>query len=586
MVISSRPRKTGHGFQIIKNDNVKRIPIAFDLASLSLMCSYIVSENRNIKKAHYINLRNLISLLDMSKYINDEEKYKRITFIQRGLEARLVRGLTDPLTILKYINGGILDYDLIDSNELKSLSNNEIEWVNETVSSSMKVSFMYQECDTMIDLWTRFKSADYKSISSIASEIETATANLHTLFRKAKIENSSDVTFSLSGDLFSSTIADTYNEVTSKYRKLKTGMQGFNQFIGGGFENTRVYLFLGITGVGKSMTLIDIAYQLKKYNKNYKPKDPTKRPCIVYLTQENTVTETIQRLFKISTGEELDKQTSPEEIERKLRTEGELYISDESPIDIIIKFKPNRSVDTSYLYTLVEDLEDEGYETICLIQDHAKRIRSTDGNPDIRLELGDVINEFRTFAMLKDISLITDSHLNRDGARVIDENSGKSKADLTRLLGKSNIGESLLMLDNVDFAGIINTEYDKDGHKYMAFKQIKTRIETFRDFILQPYMENNSIKLIEDFYSPVPVFKDTLYEAPTMSTGTTTTTQNVRSANYNTSAITLDDNEDTIYEFATRYSSMKTISDTTEKRESEPYKPTGLQLIEPYSIAS
>ena len=31
---------------------------------------------------------------------------------------------------------------------------------------------------------------------------------------------------------------------------------------------------------------------------------------------------------------------------------------------------------TGYLYTLVEDLEDEGYETICLFQDHVKRIRS------------------------------------------------------------------------------------------------------------------------------------------------------------------------------------------------------------------
>src|SRR5699024_11195592 len=179
--------------------------------------------------------------------------------------------------------------------------------------------------------------------------------------------------------------------------------------------------------------------------------------------------------------------SSPEEAIQKMRIEGELYLTDESPIDIIIKFKPNKSEDTSYLYTLVEDLEDEGYECIAVVQDHAKRIRSTERNPDVRLELGDIINELKTFAMLKDIPVITNSHLNRDGARTIDANATKSKADLTRLLGKSNIGESMLMLDNIDYACIINTEYDSENHKYMVFKEIKTRVKTFRDYICQTF---------------------------------------------------------------------------------------------------
>ena len=179
-------------------------------------------------------------------------------------------------------------------------------------------------------------------------------------------------------------------------------MQGFNQLIGGGFENTRLYLLLGVTGGGKSLSMLNIAYQIKKYNKNFKPKDPTKIPCVVYLTMENSVTETIQRLFEICVGDDM-RNYSPEDIEYKLRTEGELYLTDESPIDIIIKYKPNRSEDTSYLYTLTEDLEDEGYEVICLIQDHIKRLRSVENQPDVRLELGNVANEMKTFAIIKDI---------------------------------------------------------------------------------------------------------------------------------------------------------------------------------------
>lgn len=192
-----------------------------------------------------------------------------------------------------------------------------------------------------------------------------------------------------------------------------------------------------------------------------------------------------------------------------------------------------------------------------MLQDHAKRIRSTLKNPDVRLELGDVINEFKTFAMLKDIPVISNSHLNREGARVIDANSGKSKADLTRMLGKSNIGESLLMLDNVDYACIINYEYDNENQKYMVFKEIKTRVKTFRDYVCQPFDINNEIKLVEDYYSPIPVFKDTLYSAPVLNAGT----PNIPNVSANNSRyvnnIPVDDEDQNIYEFSTRYSSIK-----------------------------
>ena len=557
MVIERRHKTRGHGRTYTKVN--KKLPINFDLSSLTLMCNYVISENRNIRRLQYVNLRNLIDMLDMEKYINDPERYKRIIFIQKGLEARLERGISDPILLYKYINGGIIDDDIIDISSFSSLSNNEIDWINETVSSTIKSAFIYEECDRMIDLWTRFRSADYTSISAISAEIEQATAQLHTKFRKAKVESNTEQMFSLAPDNLHAVLMDTWEETTSKYRKLITGMQGFNQLIGGGFENTRVYLLLGITGVGKSMTLMNIAYQIKKYNKGFKPKDPTKRPCVLYLTMENTVTESLQRLFQICTGEELAKQSSPEEAERKLRTEGELYLTDSSPIDILIKFKPNKSEDTSYLYTLVEDLEDEGYEVICLLQDHAKRIRSTTNNPDIRLELGDVINEFKTFAMLKDIPVISNSHLNREGARVIDANATSSKSDLTRLLGKSNIGESLLMLDNVDFAAIINNEYDREGNKYMVFKQIKTRIKSFRDYICQPFDKENEIKLVEDYYSPLPVFKETLYSDPVLNTGikkskSATVQENIR--DYGIDLPIIDDDEnDNIYNTDSQYSS-------------------------------
>lgn len=510
--IERRQRYSGQGMTYVKSQ--AKVPIKFDLQSLDLMCSFVLSENRNVKRIQYINLRNLIAMLDLEMYINDQEAYKRIMFIRKGLEARLIKDLTNSVTIIKYINGGIMDDDIIDINTFVSLSNAEIEWLNETISNALNYSFIWMDVDRAIELFTKFKAADYRSVSGIVDEIEAFVANLNTKFRKAKVAKATDQVFSLRDESFRNIVSEICTELNNQYRKLQTGMQGLNKLIGGGFENTRAYLFIGMTGVGKSMTLLDIAYQIKKYNKGYIPKDPTKTPCVVILSMENSVTETFQRLFQMAVGGDVNLQNyTPDEIMYMLKTTGELFLTDDSPIDIIIKFKPNRSEDTSYLYTLTEDLEDEGYEVICMIQDHVKRMKATTGQTDVRLELGDVVNEMKTFAMIKDIPLITVSHVNRDGVRVIDSSSTGNKVDLTRMLGAAFIGESMLMLDNIDFGCILNVEYDEEGHKYAVFKGVKFRIQHEEDYICQPYEYDNDMKLQEDLYSD-PVYRTTLSPVP------------------------------------------------------------------------
>jgi len=556
MNIESRKRKYGQGRTYTR---AKKLPVVFDLTSLNLMCQYVLSDNRNIKRGAYINLRNLIDLLDMEKYISDQDKYRRIVFIKKGIEAKLERGLTNPEAIVKYINGGFLDDDIIDIKTFVGMSNQEIDWINETVSNTLSLTFLYEEAPRGIELLTQFMAADSSNISRLGNEIKDWIINLNTLFRQATVQSVTNETFSLNPNILRDKITEIQAQLKSEYRKLTTGMQGLNQMLGGGFENTRCYLFLGVTGVGKSLSLLNIAYQMKKYNKNFRAKDPTKIPCIVYLTMENTIEETVDRLFKMSTGMDI-RNCDEDEALRLLTTEGELYLTDDSPIDIIIKYQPNKSVDTGYLYTLTEDLEDEGYEVICMIQDHVKRIRSVTNNPDVRLELGDVINEMKTFAILKDIPMITVSHLNRDGARVIDSQTSRTKSDLTRLLGKSNIGESFLMLDNVDYGAIINREYDADNNQYMIFKCIKKTVATMRDYICQPFMQDNDLRLVEDFYSSVPVFKESLYDVSMrqLSQNNTNTTTNIRTGGYANIA-KYDNDDQNIYEFteSTSYSSLE-----------------------------
>jgi archaellum biogenesis ATPase FlaH len=392
------------------------------------------------------------------------------------------------------------------------LSKSEIEYITTFIFESLKWNFIYANGDQLIDLLTQFKTSDFYNKQDIVPRIGEMIGLFQNEFRQMNfINNATDMMFSLEDGDFENCITETYNMVTNPSRRLQSGMQGLNEMIGGGFESGRVYMFMGTSGIGKSKLLLNIMYQIKNYNINYKPKDPTKKPCVVMLTMENTVVETITRLYDLAVENNYGMGNySVEEVISQLRNEGQLKITDSSPIDLIITYKPNKSVDTSYLYTLCDNLEDRGKEVICIIQDHVKRIRSIDRNSDIRLELGDIVNEMKSFAAIKDIPVITCSHLNRDASRTLEELERKKNQDTGKALGKSNIGESMLMIDNLDFGIIITLDYDKEDRLYMAFNAVKTRAKTQRTYIVQPFIPGNTMRLVEDV-GGIPQFKESIH---------------------------------------------------------------------------
>ena len=489
--------------------------INLDLNTLNVLCRYILQDSRLLRMEHLVQLRRLLRIIDPSTYENDPDKVKRIDFLYKALEARLDYNLTDKELILMHINGGIsFPVDFLDYDNLV-MDKNNVVYCHQLVEDTLKFSFFYNDIDDLQDLITQFKTVDISRRSTVVRNTELVIDRIKNNYRKCHVEqNLNDVTFSLEDGTFENAVTDTYNLVTNPSRRLTTGMQGFNELIGGGLESGRVYMLLGVAGVGKSLTLLNLINQLKKYNTGIKGKDPTKIPCIVLLTMENTVVETITRMFDMVVDNSLGMGNYElGEVIYKMRNEGGLAITESSPLDIIIRYKPNRSVSTDYLYTLYDDLMDQGKEPVCFIQDHIKRIRSIDGQSDLRLELGDIVNEFKVFAAEKDIPLLTVSHLNREATRILEEAARKGNQDNGKLIGKSNTGESLLMIDNLDCGITISRDYDKDGLCYMTFHRIKMRGKgSVRDYIAQPFLPDNSIRLVEDL-GGVPQFRESLHTA-------------------------------------------------------------------------
>lgn len=499
--------------KITKIDSSKKISINLDIIALQIFCNYVVSDNKNIHKSNIINMNNLINNLDMSIYENDNERLNKIDFIKKGIDARLNYNLNKKNLILMHINGGILVDEFI--NNIEEIDNEEIAWVNKIIADALNFGFIFNEVDRLENLCSRFKSNDYSSKMNILKEFKDTIFDIQNKFRQSDSNASSELYFSLDEEQFDECITEVYNKVTSPSNTLITGFVGINELLGGGFQPTRVYAFLGLPSEGKSITLLDMALQIKKYNPGYICKDPTKRPCVVYFTLENTLEETVVRLCEMVGISGSLGDYNVNDLIHKLRTEGELYVNSASPIDLIIKYKPGMTVDTSYLYTMSEELEDKGYEVISVILDYIKRIRSTRelSNSDNRIWLGDVINELKVFASTKDVAIITASQLNRDATQHIDESRKANKNDLVRMLGRSQIGESMLILENLDGAFIIAPEWTPEGHKYLGIQRIKKRYKASdMGYLYYPYQ--GEIKLVEDFNALAPVYKTTMKDIP------------------------------------------------------------------------
>lgn len=484
----------------------------FSVFMLDTMCRYAVSANKNIRKSQLVSLQKLFEMLDIERnFANDEQKMKRIDFINRALDARLNYGLTDRNMILSHVLGPSVDPE---SYGLDDVDNDTLNWVNDTVSEALKDSYICGDIGHLMGVLTEFKQTEYKDRGPVLKRVEQAIIDMNNKFRTARVERNSETMFSLRSGVFEDCVKDYHEQFMNPANKLVTGMQGLNEMLAGGFESGRTYMLFGLPGEGKSTSMLDIAYQIKKYNKNFQTKDPTKMPCVVILTMENSPRESFERLFNMTASVDSIVNFSAEEVIQLLRTKGELYLADDNPIDIIIKYVPGNTVDTSYLYTLTEDLEDEGYEVICMIQDYVKKINSVNihSSTEVRLELGAVINEFKSYAIAKDIPIISASQLNRDATKHIDEGRKATKADLVKLLGRSNIGESMLMLENVDAAFMIAPEWTDGGtKKFLGIQNIKTRYKNSgKLYIYQPYVEGNAIKLVEDYYDAEPAYKETL----------------------------------------------------------------------------
>ena len=310
-------------------------------------------------------------------------------------------------------------------------------------------------------------------------------------------------------DSIKESVSQTISSLSKSNNVLKVGIRRLNTLLSPGYMNGRLYVYLGLPSSGKSLLLLKSALDTRKYNSNYKAKTPGMKPCVLYITMENSFTETIERVWNLIFDDPITNY-SPEEasemLMKELGTNSDPNDENSPSIEVVIKYFSYREISTDDLFTIIQDLRDENLEVCSLILDYIMRIRPSVSMADNTLiELDRITNELKALAVMKDIPVITAHQMNRVAASIVDQAARNNKADATKLVGREHVSSAFNVIMNADFAAVLNIEY-KPGtdDRYMVINVVKRRrIDTEEaDFAKYTYLAHpfakKGLKLIDD----------------------------------------------------------------------------------------
>lgn len=507
----------------VKNIKLTPLKIKFDITRLDMIISFLYKQSVLRTRKTLTNIYKLFQNLDESLIEGNPDLMARVWIIKTTLRGRLEEGFENDENLMQYC------FDQSDSDEFKEktlkyilenkkISYEESKYIVKTIDDTLEFGYVITIKGIVQEIIDQIDDQQYKTYKEVSNDLyEIANSIINIKRRTTSL--GSDQTFSLNTEEFEEVVEDALQKLKDRNRVFITGIQRLNTLLSPGYLSKRLYIYLAFPGKGKSTILLKSALDIKRYNAGVKTKDPDKRPAVLLLTLENDIPETIERLYNMAVDADDIRNFTAKQVKRKMREKGHLRLTAEDNIDIIIKEYKNRELDTNDLYTIINDLDDEGVEVISLVLDYIKRIRPVERANDEKTELKNISNELKELAKYFDIPVITAQQLNRSGASVVDAALQAKKEDVTRLVGRDSIAGAWEIIENSDFCCIINPEVKSDTQElFLTFKLLKRRYRSSEEneklrrleYFNQPFEPNNEIRLLDDIDLPAPLALESL----------------------------------------------------------------------------
>lgn len=394
---------------------------------------------------------------DLALYLSKYRKQNRefdFNILVSGIEGGRFSNFVDSLNAKKR------DYTDVDLSKLSSFIYNKRKLCE--LTSGRKI------------LETKLNELDSGSFDDDADALtswETMINQLNTqLMEVKKMESVEDMSFL---DI----MEDDYGPVMEKLRNqsdeegsLKTGYTFFaDNFPAKGFEPCRFYLIGGTSGVGKSTILVNFLGNAALHSPYIK--EGEKRDVLLYVTAENLIDESLERLYCMLTGESIDivkrKYTDPT---FTLKTELNKILGKKKVTIQIVYVQPKKTT-VQQLEAIMDKVAASGYNVTGLFLDYLDLIRSGYNLTELRHELGEVTMGLKNLAVTYRIPIVSVTQLNRSGY------------DKKVEAGAIQMSESMQKVDNSDTVIMIQEDNNEPtisipgkGGLPITCKNLKIRI--------------------------------------------------------------------------------------------------------------
>lgn len=482
-----------------------KIKIDISLDILDLLFTYTLDTNGELtNKKSQRNIQAFLNILDEDAYLEKPDEMAYINIIKFLIDRIIEDNVVIPEILRQMFLDELPEYkdfvDLFDNviNDIYDgfapISMEEVRYINKFIEERLMYYNIFRCRDMLSPI---FKKLDGENkLSALNTSYTSIIEKMFSDCMKVKADQESILDdFDMHDDTNVDIILDkTIQEYNKPNNRLNMGVQLFNEMLGGGLENGRFYLACGIPKSWKSGILLNMVIWAIKYNVDFDLKDNSKIPTVLYVTQENSTKETINRVYINLTGKSI-KHLSLDEAKKVLNEE----LRDNYKVNLLIKYRANKTISTLDFDNMIGEAESNGYEIVLAVQDYTKRIRSANFNSEIRLELANVADDFCSIAKRRNIPIVSGAQLNREAYREVERAIAKGKKDIAKELNSSHIGESVGLIENADCSFIINREtIDGADEEYLSFKLIASREKDPKvTYFAQKFI--NGMKIEEDF---------------------------------------------------------------------------------------
>lgn len=489
-----------------------KLPIRIDITTLDMTIQFLYKEGALRTRKALTNIDKLFKSLDLTIYTEkDVELTNRIWIIERTLDGLLREGLVQGEFVKNYckLDSECDDYKASILDQLTSakrqINYDESKYLLKQIDERLAFGYTVTLKHIVQELFSLLDESDPRSYRQLQDDLYQIANSIINIKRRTN-SLGADQTFSLQEDVFETVLFDSMKKLNNRNRIFITGIRHLNTFLAPGYMSARLYIYLAFPGGGKSQILLKTALDIKKYNAGIECKNPDHRPAVLMITMENSIEETVERIFNMVSSDDDIRNYSPKQVKKMLKKDG-LTITDKDNIDIIIKYYPNRSIDTNDLYGIIQDLDDEGVEVVALILDYLKRIKPAEKGQNEKEELKNITNELKGLGIYWDIPVISAQQLNRTASAIVDAAIQAKKSDVTKLVGRDGVAGAWEIIENSDVVIIINQEKKLGSDEvYMTFKLLKRRYRSSDnddklrklDYFNHPYAKGSTIRLVDD----------------------------------------------------------------------------------------